>query len=219
MTAGKRRFRRKAERGTTVLVVVMITTLITAIGVFAVRNISQIDQAVGYSRQSAQTTALAELGATAALSQIGVNGSDYAKRMDGGQWCLANDRYAKTPGYACMVLRQSDMETTTTGANAETLLEPAVTNSESGSFGPVANTTGFVFAELTDKYQTNTPRAGVVQGGTNFFDVTVTTMANVRPITTSTDPCGDNVAATTVKKMMRVHTIMPGPPTTSPGGT
>ena len=52
----RRRFSRKDERGTTVVVVVMVTTLITAIGVFAVRNVTQIDQAVGYSRQSCRAT-------------------------------------------------------------------------------------------------------------------------------------------------------------------
>ena len=40
MILPKRRFSRKDERGTTVVVVVMVTTLITAIGIFAVRNVS-----------------------------------------------------------------------------------------------------------------------------------------------------------------------------------
>ena len=69
----KRRLARKSQRGTTVLVVVMVTTLITAIGVFAVRNASQIDQAVGYSRQATQTVALSELGTSAAISGSAFN--------------------------------------------------------------------------------------------------------------------------------------------------
>lgn len=212
VAAAKRRIRRKAERGTTVVIVVMVTTLITAIGMFAIRNISQIDQAVGFSRQSAQTNALAELGTTAAMAQIVVLGSYYTSQMDNGYQCLANGPYVNTLGSTCYRLRQSEIEGTTTTNGGETLLEPAVASSESGSFGPLANTTGFVSIEMTEKYRTGTPQAGVKQGDGSTYDVTLTTTANVRPITTNADPCGDAVPTVTVKKVLRAHTIVPGQP-------
>ena len=208
----KRRLSRKSERGTTVVIVVMVTTLITAIGMFAVRNISQIDQAVGFSRQSAQTNALAELGTTAAMAQIVVLGSYYTTQMDKGFQCQANGPYATTLGSTCYRMKQTEIEGTTTSNGAETLLEPAVAGAESGSFGPLSNTTGFVSIELTEKYKTSTPKAGSVQGNGSDFDVTLTTTANVRPVSTDPDPCGASVPAVTVKKVLRAHTIVPGQP-------
>jgi hypothetical protein len=203
---------RKSERGTTVVIVVMVTTLITAIGMFAVRSISQIDQAVGFSRQAGQTNALAELGTTAAMAQIVVLGSYYTSQMDNGGLCLANGPYATTLGSTCYRIRQADIEGTTTSNGAETLLEPAVAGSDSGSFGPLANTTGFVSIELTEKYKSNSTPPGTQQGSGSSYDVTMTTTANVRPISTDPDPCGDSVPAVTVKKVLRAHTIVPGQP-------
>jgi hypothetical protein len=208
----KLRLSRKAERGTAVVIVVMVTTLITGIGIFALRNVSQVDQAVGFSRQSAQTNALAELGTTAAMAQIVVLGSYYTTQMDNGGLCLANGPYASTLGSTCYRMRQAEIEGTTTTNSGETLLEPAVAGSETGSFGPLADTTGFVSIELTEKYKTSTPKPGSVQGKGTDFDVTLTTTANVRPITTSADPCGASVPAVTVKKVLRAHTVVPGQP-------
>jgi len=190
----------------------MVTTLITAIGMFAIRSISQIDQAVGFSRQSGQTNALAELGTTAAMAQIVVLGSYYTTQMDNGGLCLANGPYATTLGSTCYRIKQADIEGTTTSNGAETLLESAVAGSESGSFGPLANTTGFVSIELTEKYKSNGTPPGTQQGSGSSFDVTMTTTANVRPISTNPDPCGDSVPAVTVKKVLRAHTIVPGQP-------
>lgn len=201
----RRRFSHKAERGTAVVVVVLVTTLITAIGIFAVRNVSQIDQAVGYSRQAAQSNALAELATTAAMAEVGSKGGGYTNNMSRGLWCLSNGRYAKDPSSTCYKLDRSALETITAANNGETLLEPAVAGSETGSFGPLANTTGVIQVELTDKHSTNTP----IPGGGDAFDVTLTTMATVTPITSSSDPCADGVATMAVTKVLRAHMIVP----------
>jgi hypothetical protein len=202
---GQRRFSRKNERGTAVVVVVMVTTLITAIGVFAVRNVSQIDQAVGYSRQSTQTNALAELGTTAAMAQITAQHPFYTDRMGSGLKCQANGPYASNSEVQCYKLDRADLEVTTLGNSGETLTEPAVAGSEAGSFGPLANTTGLVSIELTEKHATNTP----IPGGGSAVDVTLTTTAVVSPITTSADPCAEGVPTMSVKKVMRAHVIVP----------
>lgn len=207
----QRRLAHRAERGTTVVIVVLVITLLTAIGMFVIRTVSQIDQAVGFSRQSAQTNALAELGTTAAMSQIVVLGSYYTSQMDNGYQCLANGPYASTPGSTCYRLKQAEIESTTLGNTGHGLLE-TTTASDSGSFGSLASTTGFVSIELTEKYKTSTPKAGSVQGNGSDFDVTLTTTANVRPISVDPDPCGSNVPAVTIKKMLRAHTIVPGQP-------
>jgi hypothetical protein len=202
----RRRFARKAERGTTVVVVVLVTTLITAIGVFAVRNVNQVDRAVGYSRQAAQSIALAELGTTAAMAEVASKGGGYTANMTGGLWCLSNGRYAKDTSSSCYKLDRAALEAITAANNGETLLEPAGAG-ETGSFGPLGNTTGVLQVELTDKHSTNTP----IPGGGEAFDVTLTTMASVTPIPTSgsSDPCADGVATMAVTKVVRAHMIVP----------
>jgi len=201
----RRRFSREGERGTAVVVVVLVTTLITAIGVFAVRNVNQVDRAVGYSRQAAQSIALAELGTTTAMAEIGSKGGSYTNNMSAGLWCLSNGRYAKDTSSSCYKLDRSALETLTAANNGETLLEPAIAGSETGSFGPLANTTGVIQVELTDKHSTNTP----IPGGGDAFDVTLTTMASVTPITGASDPCAAGVATMAVTKVLRAHMIVP----------
>ncbi len=214
-----RRFCRKNERGTTVVVVVMVTTLITAIGVFAVRNVTQIDQAVGYSRQSAQTNALAELGTTAAMAEIADTGTRYSSEMSRRATddpispafrCMGNKGILE--GATCYPLDQARIEANTTSHGGETLLEPTVSG-DTGSFGPLAGTTGSVVIELTEKRPTNIPIPGT-KAGDSPFDVTVTTTGIVSPITSTSDPCGDSVSSMTVKKVMRAHVIIPPEPGT-----
>lgn len=219
------RFSRRTERGTTVLVVVLATTLITAIGVFAVRNISQIDVAVGYSRQSAQASAFAELGTSAAMAQMLATGNGYAIDMEArdpndalklkpAYSCEANGRYATASLSTCYPLNQDRIDAMTGNSNGKTLIEPAVAGAESGSFGPLANTTGFVKIEFTEKRPTNTPISGFKAGETSASDITMTTVAVISPVSSTGEVCGGNVATMSVKKVMRSHVIVPPPPGT-----
>lgn len=215
-----RRRPRRSERGTTVVIVVMVATLITAIGTFAVHNIGQVDLAVGYSRQSAQTYALAELGTTAAMAQIASTGTAYSNLMSETKTpvdpdnpnaprfkCLANGRYYAKGGSSCFRIQQERLE-----ASGETLIEPTVAGSESGSFGALSNTIGLVDVELTEKRPTNRDIAGSRQGS-SAFDITLTTTAVVSPPPTAADPCS-GIASMTVKKVMRAHVIVPPDPGT-----
>jgi hypothetical protein len=225
VTSRRPRFSRKSERGTTVLVVVLVTTLITAIGMFAVRNISQIDVAVGYSRQSAQTNAFAELGTSAAMAQMVATGNGYALDMEARDpsdafklrpqfSCEANGPYVAAAASTCYPLKQDKIDSMTASNSGETLVEPAVPGTETGSFGPLANTTGTVKIEFTEKRKTNMAIAGFKAGENSASDITLTTIAVVSPITSTSDPCGDSVATVSVKKVMRSHVIVPPRPGT-----
>ena len=198
-----RRSSRSAERGTTVVVVVLVTTLITAIGIFAARNISQVDQAVGYSRQAGQSNALAELGTSAALTQVGSNPDQYTDMTKATLSCFANGPYTTS---FCNKLDRAALEAGTALYSGETLLEPAVPGiSETGSFGPFANTTGVIQVEMTDAHET-----GQIIAGSNLttVDLTLTTMASVSPIVAGSEPC-NGAAGMAVKKVMRAHIIVP----------
>jgi hypothetical protein len=125
--------------------------------------------------------------------------------MSDGLKCHANGPYAANTESYCYKLDRSELEVTTLGNNGETLTEPAVVGSEAGSFGPLANTTGLVSIELTEKHATNTP----IPGGGSAVDVTLTTTAVVSPLTTTADPCAEGVPTMSVKKVMRAHVIVP----------
>jgi hypothetical protein len=214
---------RKSERGTTVLIVVMVTTLITAIGVFAVRNIAEIDRAVGYGRQAAQTTALAELGTTAAMAQIAATGTSYQVEMSKidelaagtsnptkpKYKCWANRPFETTGGSTCFPILQERIEGFTTTNNGETLLEPPVAGAESGSFGALSQLSGTINAELTEKRNTGVPTPG---NAGSSIDVTLTTTAMVSPTQAGSDPCANGAATVAVKKVMRAHVILPPDP-------
>ena len=216
-----RHLARKGERGTTVVLVVLVTTLITAIGIFAVRNVSQIDLAVGYSRQSAQTVALSELGTTAAMAEVANSGTRYSSEMSRRDSanvlkpafrCAANGpdpTIAQGPLATCYPMTQQRIEQNTTSHGGDTLLEPMVAGSETGSFGPLSLMTGSVVVELTEKRPTNVPIPGAKQGD-SAFDVTVTTTGVVNP---RTEVCGAT-STMAVKKVMRAHVILPPEPGT-----
>jgi hypothetical protein len=209
--AVKRYQARKSQRGTTVVVVVMVTTLITAIGVFAVRNASQIDQAVGYSRQSSQTIALAELGTSAAISEFGANkaAAYVAQMVNQPETCIANS--ILPAGTPCARLFRSDIEAST----KDTLLEPTVGGSETGSLGPSGAMMGDLYVEVTERHPTGRPIAGTDLGGTGpelkYAKVTLTTTAQIRPTapTGSNDNlCNAGVAAVAAKKVMRARVVV-----------
>lgn len=65
--------RRRRERGAAVFLVVMVLTIVSAIGVFAMRSASLVDKATGYSRQSVQATAMAEYAARTAATYLESN--------------------------------------------------------------------------------------------------------------------------------------------------
>jgi hypothetical protein len=203
----RRAFSRKSERGATVLVTVMVTLLLTSIGIFAIRNIGKVDQAVGFSRQSAQTLAVAELGTTAALAQVAVLGAEfYAGQMDAGGTCDANGSFPVNEA-TCYRMTEREIESVTSNGGGETLFEPAVSGSETGSFGLLGNSMGYVSIEMTEKYKTNFPVPGQRAGDTSYVTVTMTTTGQVRPQESTANQCVGTALATS-KKVMRAHTII-----------
>lgn len=201
---GRRRgFSRKSERGATVLVTVLVTMLLTSLGIFAIRNVSKVDQAVGFSRQGGQTLAVAELGTTVALAQVAVLGAEYySNQMDSGAKCSANGSFDSSRT-TCYRMRADELE----GTTGKKLFQAAVAGTDTGSFGPTANTMGFVSIELTEKYKANFPVPGQKAGDASYVSVTMTSTGNVRPVVSGTDECV-GTAIVTSKKAMRAHTII-----------
>ena len=186
------------------MIVVMVTSLITAIGMLAVRNISQVDAAAGYGRQSAQTMALAEMGATAAAAQLANNKTFYVRNSLNP--LLGCDANRGLPNRACYPLAQAEIEQTTASASGGRMLEPTVAGTDTGSFGPVSSVTGFIDIEVTDIHRANIHEAGS-DLEVSPLDATLTATARVMPTMAAAAPCNANVSIMTVKKVMRAHVI------------
>ena len=208
-SAGCFRLPHKSERGTAVVVVVMVTTLITAIGVFAVRAVSQVDQAVGYARQAGQTVAIAELGTSAVMAQLSAGTSaTYVNQMvSAPETCLANASLAA--GTPCYRLYRSELDAQTTSLEGVPLLQPS-SATESGSFGPLAQMDGDFVVEMTDPRPTGRPVAGTDLGGLGtafkYVKLSLTTTAQVRP--QGAAACSDGVASATTQQAMRARVVV-----------
>jgi hypothetical protein len=203
----------------TVLTVVMAVTLLLAIGVLAVRNAATADQAIGYSRQSSQTAAAAELGTSAAIAEFGSGkAAAYISQMMAPQagstaeQCVAN----RTLVAPCARMFRSDLEASTraysTSKTEDLFRTRDTTTFESGSFGLASSMMGDVYVEITERGATGRPVAGTDLGGTNpamqFAKVTITTTAQVRPTTGTNDTCNAGVAKATSKKVMRARVVV-----------
>lgn len=76
---------RPAERGAALLVVVLVITLLSAVGLFAMRSASLVDSATGYNRQLIQTSAMAELAVHAAAAAISAHPQSLVNELDAQQ--------------------------------------------------------------------------------------------------------------------------------------
>ncbi len=73
VTAARRS--RRSERGASVFIVLLVITLLTAIGIFSARSASLVDQAAGYDRQLVQTQYVPELAGRAVGAELGDGGA------------------------------------------------------------------------------------------------------------------------------------------------
>lgn len=191
----KPRPRRQAQRGAAVFIVVMVMTLLTAMGVFAVRSASLADQAAGYDREGAQAALVAEYAVTATVAYMatGVSGVimsrlDQSKTELNPPRCESNFLADLTPvpRPSCFRLNLSDLETSFSKSSSETVFAPALLPASSTVAGSTSSlnaneTTNATFVvEVTEAAKTGVPNAG---SGTTATPVmmTLTAIAQVRP--------------------------------------
>lgn len=214
-------------------VVVLVVTLLTAIGVFALRSVSLVDVAAGYDRQASQTLYLSEYAGRAASAELGDGAAKiYIDKVSSGADtnCLVNTKLNATaldpsitflPCYKLFLSEiDSRVDTHFSGHKVLTVQD----GTKAGSLGPMLDTgniipvmEGVFVVEMTDAAAT-TPNPGSPQGGNNpanqFSDVqlTLTAFAQVRP--TEPDPAdpwctGVNAAAAAASvSSLRAHVTL-----------
>ena len=183
--------RRADERGAAVFVVVMVLTMLTAIGVFAIRAASMANLSSGYDRQNTQNHYVGEYGLLSAVAELSTTRrSAYVQKMGKGvEKCAGTKGVANLgAGIPCYHLYANDVaRTVQSNFSGRPLFEaPSGTGSAlvPGSLGPVALDGDFV-VEMTDPGPVGLPVAGTDVGGSaakfRYLQVTLTSTGQVRP--------------------------------------
>ncbi len=209
----RRRAGRQAERGAAVFIVVMVMTLLTALGIFAVRSASLADVAAGYDREGAQASLVAQYGVTATTSYMATEiGPTILDKLEQSitqvnpPSCQANFLAAPIaapgPRPACYTLGVPQLETSFIANSNETVFAPAnLTGGPTGSTSSLnANeTTNATFVvELTEGAKTGIPAPG---SGDSVM-VTLTAIAQVRPAAACADTNTSPAAGQQVMRAM-----------------
>ena len=130
------------ERGASIFIVVLVITVLTAVGIFAARSASQVNVASGHARQAMQALYFAEMGTELGIGEVNrapstavdkaFNSKDYLTRA-----CRVNKglklpcyRYMSTGDEGVVEAIRADM-----GDGALNLADPQ-TDTTPGSFGP-----------------------------------------------------------------------------------
>jgi hypothetical protein len=172
---------RSQERGVAIFIVVMVLTLLSAIGVFAIRAASMATQASGYDRQNTQNHFASEYGMLAATTELGSSRSNghIRKMLLGVDTCAANSSL-DAGGAPCYHLYAADVQRNVTSP----LFAPGGASAP-GSLGPPSPTPleGDFDVEITDPGPVGILVAGDDLGKTKskYMQVTLTSTGQVRP--------------------------------------
>jgi len=181
---------REGERGAAIFIVVMVLTLLTGIGVFAIRASTLAEAASGYDRQNTQNHYVGEYGLLGAVTELSSLRRDwyYAQMKKGAEACTATKGISSaTSKIPCFPVQASDIQATVSGNfSGRLLFEPATTTSGTltpGSLGP-SGLDGDFRVEMSDPGPVGRPVAGTDVGGTSvwkYYQVTLTSVGQVRP--------------------------------------
>ena len=177
--------RRKAgklqgQRGAAVFIVVMVLTLLTAVGIFAVRSASLADVAAGYDREAAQASLVAQYATTTAAAFLATPaGAAIVGSIKPNLFCQSNMQI-QAP---CFKLTATMLEASTVLQGNETLFGPltpsALNANANGSTALNANGNAVAdfMLELTDPARSGELTPGSPQSP---VQVTVTAIAQIQ---------------------------------------
>jgi hypothetical protein len=185
--------KRRDERGAAIFVVVMVLTMLTGVGVFAMRAASLAEAASGYDRQNTQNHYVGEYGLYGAVAELSSPRRNvyYDRLKAGKEKCLATKGLTSTTGIiACAPIETGEIQAAVTASfSGRPLFEPATMTTAGkvtpGSLGP-GGLDGDFRVELSDPGPVGLPVAGAqqnVQSGTvwRYQQVTLTSVGQVRP--------------------------------------
>ena len=172
----------------------MVLTLLTAVGLFAVRSASLADVAAGYDREGAQATLIAEYAITASAAYLANDPSTvligYKASIDSIPSALPIERARRVPCRrprrrpGCYRLELGELQTSFSKTSKETVFAPpnlAGSVSTSTSSLNANETTNATFVvEVTDAAKTGVPAEGD-DAKVSTILMTLTAISQVRP--------------------------------------
>jgi hypothetical protein len=181
---------RARQRGAAVFVVLLVITLLTALGVFAVRSASLATRSTGHHRQLTQTHYVADYGIVAMAGDLGIRGDAHTANMKSASntQCVGYAELAapgpdqRVPTCAVYSYGYLDAMVVQSYDSNKKLLDPA-TSSVAGSLGPVP-LEGDMRIEVTDWHPAWPPPEGIDASGAlpvGYATVTVSVNGMVRP--------------------------------------
>jgi len=211
--------RRQHERGAAVFIVVMVVTLLTAVGVFAIRSASLVDVASGYNRESLQTEYVTGYGllltahelstqAASAYTNVAQSGTDDCLSTSGVNTAVVGNPF-------CYAFQSQELgeRFSSDGLFGDsdglpgTLIDPA---------GAAANDTDNLEArfvvEMTEAFQTgNAKGADLTSNQLVPVQVTLTARGFINPPRADDAVCTDAAAAGGIQEV-RAHVVLPAVP-------
>lgn len=176
---------RRAERGAAVFIVVLVITLVSALGLFAMRSATLATLASGYSRQMNQTHYVTEMAMSLTVGELGGPGrQNYAEEMWSGQYASQCQGATTLTNSTCFPIYYADLEARAQSYNSGTLLIEPASGTTPGSLGPVALEGDFRL-EASDIHEASPPIAGMdltgMSASPRYYSVTLTAAGQVRP--------------------------------------
>jgi len=196
---------RAAERGATIFIVLLVLTVLTAVGVISSRIAGLNQRSAGYDRQATQTGYVADYALLASLDEMnwGTTGAKpyYDLMMRGTESCTSN-QYVDSGvegGMPCYKIFKGEIQSRLQQSGSSVVLF----DYDGGSLGPgpaydpgksqPGNAQPDWVVELTDPGPAG-PVAGTDQGGTGiagkYVQMTVTGVGQVRPRSAGQAACG-----------------------------
>lgn len=212
------RLGRQDQRGAAVFIVVMVITLLTAVGIFAARSASLVDVASGYNRQSLQTQYVTDYGVMLTSHELSTQAASAytALAQSGSEDCTATA--AVDTGVVgepfCYAFQSAELAARF-GGN----LFPDSSGVPGGLIDPLAEAVDDVgdlearfVVEMTEAFQTGNAR-GADLSAANLVPVQVTLTARgfVNPPPAAEGVCDDAAASGGIQEV-RSHVVLPAVP-------
>jgi hypothetical protein len=210
----RRRVRR--SRGAAIFIVLLVVTLLSALGTYAVRSASLADLASGYSRQQVQTHYVADYSVSALSADIASDPNKHSQNMEKGKDCVG---YTKITAPSCARYSYTDLQgAVKTASNSGDLkILDNSTASNAGSLSqPDVYLEGDMKIEMTDKHPAWPPVQGTQVssvGGSptlGYVMVTISAEGMVRPKQT-TAGTWDTASATAAGVAQSRANVIMGP--------
>jgi hypothetical protein len=218
-----RRARLQGQRGAAVFIVVMVLTLLTAMGIFAVRSASMADVAAGFDREGAQASLVAQYGVSATAALLGTQGlADTVVHLmestNNPNWkpptCDSNVILPAVANPNCFKFDSTtagNINTSFIASSNESIFAPS--NAAAPQYGASSTsslnanelTDAAFVVELTEARSLGLPAAGSDLNNQVLHQVTITSIAQVRPVAAcATGTTTPNAAQTAVRSIITV---------------